>query len=124
MKKVIGPDIDATIIRQLANKDCSGVANAIWRHQSIRESVLTKVHSEINKESSALCSDKEPSLLRKTKVEELMNFSEQKSEKELSERAPTLYGCLQSCIVNQKKKPSQSNLSGCAPSIILQHPFY
>lgn len=102
VRKVIKHDLDATIVRQVAHKEYRAVANSIWRHSFLKDEILQKVYMDINKESSSLCSDKKPSILKQTKANDLIKFSEKKCEEELAERAPTLYGCLGSCVASLK----------------------
>lgn len=52
---------------------------------------------------SSLCSQKQPSILRKTKAKQLQEFSERKCE-ELKTRAPTLHGCIRSVTTSSKKR--------------------
>ena len=78
MRTVIKLDLDATIVRQVARTEYRGVANSIWKHPFLKEEILHKVYRDINKESSSLCSDKKPSILKQTKANDLIKFSEKK----------------------------------------------
>ena len=67
---------------------------------------------DINKESSSLCSDKKPSILKQTKANDLIRFSEKKCEEKLAERALTLYGCLGSCVASLKRRKKNKDENG------------
>jgi hypothetical protein len=88
------------------------VANSIWKHPFLKEEILHKVYRDINKESSSLCSDKKPSILKQTKANDLIKFSEKRCEEELAERAPMLYGCLDSCVASTKKRSKTKDENG------------
>ena len=70
------------------------VANAAWRCSKVREHIIHLFLKEINQECSAMCSKKNPSILRKTSKEDIVNFSLTKLENELKERTPLLRSVL------------------------------
>ena len=61
-------------MRQVAHKEYRGVANSFWKHSFLKDDILQKVYMDINKESSSLCSDKKPSILKQTKPNDLSDF--------------------------------------------------
>ena len=112
VKKVIKKDLDATIIRYVANEEYHGVANSIWKHSILKSQLIQKVYVDIDKESSSLCSEKAPSILRQTKGGDLIKFSEQMLKEEMESRAPTLYGCLCSSASSTKTKKKEQDGNG------------
>lgn len=95
MKRVIRDGLD-TIVRHIASNDLDGVATSLWKHKTLKEKLLKNVYCDIDKESTSLCSDNNPSLLKRKTAKDLIQFSEQKCAQELKERAPVLYGCMMS----------------------------
>ena len=91
---------DATIIRQLASKEHRYAVNAMWAHPELRRELLTKVRGEIENECQSLCSNRNPSLFRRSSPQGLISFSENKCETEFKEKAPV--GC--NYLQRNKKK--------------------
>ena len=104
MNKAIQNDLDASIVKAVASQEYSGVVNSLWKHPTLKSEIINRVNSEIDEECSSVCSEKEPSILRKTKAKQLTEFSERKCEEELKTRAPTLYGCIRSVTTSSKKR--------------------
>ena len=99
MRTVITNEKDATIIRQLASKEHRYAVNAVWAHPELRCELLTKVRGEIENECQSLCSNKNPSLFRRSSPQDLISFSENKCETELKEKAPVFHKCLQAATI-------------------------
>ena len=103
VNKAIQNDLDASIVKTVASQEYSGEVNSMWKHATLKIEIIYRVNSEIDKECSSLCSQKEPSILRKTKAKQWTEFSERKCE-ELKTRAPTLYGCIRRVTTSSKEK--------------------
>ena len=106
MRTVITDEKDAKIIRQLASKEHHYAVNAMWAHPELRRELM-KVQGEIENECQILCSNKNPSLFRRSSPQDLISFSENKCETELKEKAPIFHKCLQAaaiCKETRKKK--------------------
>ena len=70
----------------------------------LKEEILEQFSGEIKDELKSLCSTNNPSVLRKTSKEDLINFSWESVHKELQEKTPTLERFARACVEN----PSQS----------------
>ena len=117
MRTVITDEKDATIIRQLAFKEHRYAVNAIWAHPELRGELLTKVRGEIENECQTLCSNKNPSLFRRSSPQDLISFSENECESELKEKAPVFHMCLQAAtICRETRKKMESGQKQCNTS--------
>ena len=122
MRTVITNEKDATIIRQLASKELRYAANAMWAHPELRRKLLTKVRGEIENERQSLCSNKNPSLFRRSSPQDLISFSEKKCETELKEKAPVFHKCLQAatfCRETRNKMDSGQKQCNTSPAITM-----
>lgn len=79
------------------------IARAAWKNAKIREQLIMLFLKEIDKESCNLCSSKEPSILRMTKKNDILNFTMTKFEKELKERTPLLHSVLLTASVRRRR---------------------
>lgn len=70
------------------------IANAVWRNGHLRKHLVFHVLKDIDKECVALCSKKNPSILRSPSKERMLNFSFEEQRKELEERAPLFFSVL------------------------------
>ena len=66
------------------------VARAAWRCEKVKEQIIILFLKEIDRECTTMCSKKNPSILRKTSKEDIVNFSLTKLDGELKERTPLL----------------------------------
>ncbi|PFX13265.1 hypothetical protein AWC38_SpisGene22668 [Stylophora pistillata] len=119
VKKIISAEIDASIVRQICSQEYNGVINSVWKHPELKTKIIDKIYVEINKESSALCSTKDPSILRKTKASDLIEFSDSTCEEELKGKAPILYGCLYNVASDYTKKENERKKARLAAPISL-----
>ena len=108
-EQVLGfpPDLES-IGKMLCRGTYTQVANAAWRCSKVREHIIRQFLKEINRECSAMCSKKNPSILRKTSKEDI-NFSLTKLENELKERTPLLRSVLMAASI-RKSSLERSNL--------------
>ena len=120
MRTVITNEKDATIIRQIASKEHRYAVNAMWAHPELRRELLTKVRGEIENECQSLCSNKNPSLFRRSSPQDLISFSENKCETELKEKAPVFHKCLQAAtICRETRKKMDSGQKQCNTSLAI-----
>ena len=117
MRTVITDEKSATIIRQLASKEHRYAVNAMWAHPALRRELLAKVQGEIENECQRLCSNKNPSLFRRSSPKDLISFSENKCETELNEKAPIFHNCLQAAtICKETRKKMELGQKQCNTS--------
>ena len=83
---------------------------------------VSKILSKLGDGVSALCSRKNPSLLRKTNKEDLINFKPESLGKEWKTRAPLFHSFLMAASVKKEKVKSSSWLPSMslAGSILLK----
>jgi hypothetical protein len=87
----------------------------VWSSNDLKELILNKLENDLKKESSGLCSRKNPSLLSDSKPESIINLKDSCIVKELEERAPILHRVLKAvasgkmkCINNIEKDDKKS----------------
>ena len=76
----------------------------MWRHLELRQNILQCIAKELDKECSGLCSIKQPSCLRETSKQQMLNFSFEEMDRELQGRAPLLRMVLRAASLRQSKK--------------------
>ncbi len=84
----------APLGKALINGSFSQIASGAWKCLGLRKSLLNIIKKEVHKECITLCSKKDPCCLRKTKKEDMLNFSLKKVEDELRIKAPILSSIL------------------------------
>ena len=90
--------------KALAHGVPSQIANAIMKDPTLRKHVVEKTLKTLSKEVSDLCSKKNPSLLRKSTKDDLVNFDLQNLCNEWQHRAPLFYSFLMTSAVNKRTK--------------------
>ena len=93
-----------TIGKALAHGVPSQIANAVMKNPTLRNHVIKNVFKTLSKEVAALCSKKNPSILRKSGKEDLAKFDLQLLCNEWKERAPLFYSFLMTSAVNKRTK--------------------
>ena len=93
-----------TIGKALAHGVPSQIANAVMKNPTLRNHVVENVLKTLSKEVAALCSKKNPSILRKSGKEDLAKFDLQLLCNEWKERAPLFYSFLMTSAVNKRTK--------------------
>ena len=93
-----------TIGKALAHGVPSQIANAVMKNPTLRNHVIENVLKTLSKEVAALCSKKNPSILRKSGKEDLAKFDLQLLCNEWKERAPLFYSFLMTSAVNKRTK--------------------
>ena len=93
-----------TIGKALAHGVPSQIANAVMKSPTLRNHVIENVLKTLSKEVAALCSKKNPSILRKSGKGDLAKFDLQLLCNEWKERAPLFYSFLMTFAVNKRTK--------------------
>ena len=75
----------------------------------IREHIILLFLEEINRECADMCSKKNPSILRQTNKEDIVNLSLTKLEDELRERTPLLRSVVMAASI-RRSSSERSNL--------------
>ena len=76
-----------------------------------------KLYEDIQHESQLLCSDKNPTLLKKCNAEDLIELSNEKIVAEIKSLAPVLYGCLHE-VTCSKQKQKRELMTGKSTNIV------
>ena len=123
-----------SLVKGVARKSTTAIAQQAMEHPQVRKKVVTILKRDIQKEIRNLCSKTNPSILRNSEPESLMNFSWELVTSELRERAPTLHSLLCSCIEVKRRqrrstkgkktksnRPSNTAVMGVCTAILLRH---
>jgi len=96
VNKTLSGDMEP-IVKALAHGPPSRVAKTILKCKSLQKEVTSQVLRVVSSEVNQLCSRKNPSILRKTSKDDLINFDMTKLCDEWKERAPVFYAFLLTC---------------------------
>ena len=96
VKKILSPDFEM-LGKALIHGPPSRIAKAIMKCKTINKLVVEQVLRTVSNEVAALCSRKNPSLLRLIKKEDLINFDLKLLCEEWEKRAPVFYTFLVAC---------------------------
>ena len=88
----------------LARGTYKQIAHAAWKNPSIRSELVELMAKEVEKETSHLCSKKEPSCLRKTDKENMLSFSMEKVAVEIKDRAPLFHSLLSAACISSRSR--------------------
>ena len=80
------------------------IANAVWKNEKIKKEIMQLVKKEVERECTHLCSKKNPSCLRKTDKEDMLDFSMEKLCSEVEDRAPMLHTVLSAAAINRRSR--------------------
>ena len=100
------------------------IANAAWNNPIIRKHLQILAVKQVDNECHNLCSRKERSCLRSPTKGQLLDFSFEKLERELEQRAPFTHAVLRTSCVNKRNSKKRSEwvpTVGMAASIILRN---
>ena len=75
---------------------------------SFKAEINNWIYGKISKDAATLCSRKNPSILRQTDKESLLNFSD-KFLKKLEAKAPLLFHALRAAVVIKQKRKKITN---------------
>ncbi len=100
-------------LHQLAKNILRGrydkMAAAVWRHDVLRKHIIATYAKEVNRECERMCQLKpEPSILRKTSKDDMLEFSFEKVDKELSVKAPLLRSVLVAAVLRRSWSPESN----------------
>ena len=101
-----------SIGKMLCRGTYTQVANPAWCCSKVREHIIRLFLKESVRECLAMCSKKNPSILRKTSKEDIVNFSLTKLENELKERTPLLRSVLMAEI-STRAAWKEATYTGC-----------
>ena len=79
------------------------IANAVWKNEKIKKE-MQLVKKEVERECTHLCSKKNPSCLRKTDKEDMLDFSMEKLCSEVEDRAAMLHTVLSAAAINRRSR--------------------
>ena len=99
------------------------IANAVWRNVHLRKHLVFHVLKDIDKECVALCSKKNPSILRSPSKERMLNFSFEEQRKELEERAPLFFSVLVAAGSTKTKTEEKAWIPAVSMDSCCQHGF-
>ena len=94
--------------------DPDKIARAVIKNDSLCNSVEKLVLQKLSSQLNELCARKNPSLLRQTDKDSLLNFSLVKLCEEWKARAPLFFDVLMSCASNSNSMESNFFLPGVA----------
>jgi hypothetical protein len=80
------------------------IANAAWKNENIKKELTVLIAKDIDNECIQLCSNKNPSCLRKTDKESLLSFTTEKLYDELRERAQLFHSVLSAACVSSRSR--------------------
>ena len=85
--KILPEDLEF-LGKMLCRGTYTQIARAAWRCRRIREQIVVQFLKDIDRECSNMCSKKDPSMLRRTGKEDILDFSLNKLDCELKKRTP------------------------------------
>ena len=100
--KILPEDLES-LGKMLCRGTYTQIARAAWRCHRIREQIVVQFLKDIDRECSNMCFKKDPSVLRRTGKEDILDFSLNKLDCELKKRTPLLRSVLMvACFRNSK----------------------
>ena len=121
-----------TIAKSVGRKNRASIARQVMKDRKMTDKVLQILARRTQKEMSAMCSKKKPSVLRGTEADDLLLFSWEKLEAETQAVAPTVHQILRgmvevkrrvrtSCATKHNYRPSNVAVFGMCVAISLRH---
>ena len=95
------------------------IARAVMKNPTLNRSAMNLVLKKFGEELNDLCARKNPSILRKSTKDNILNFSLEKVCLELKERTPLFYGVFMTCA-NAKKETTWLPSIVVAASVLLK----
>ena len=89
--------------KALIHKNSLAIAKAVLRSKDVRNKVVERILRILQEEINGLCSSRNPSILRKSTRDDLINFDLEKLCYEWKERAPLFYSVLLTCCLSPRK---------------------
>lgn len=96
VNKTLSGDMEP-IVKALAHGPPSRIAKTVLKCKTLRTEIICQVLRIVASEMNQLCSKKNPSILRKTSKDDVINFDMEKLRDEWKERAPVFYSFLLTC---------------------------
>lgn len=101
------PDDLESLGKMLVRGTYKQIANAVWKNERIKKELTALIGKEIDNECIHLCSDKNPSCLRKTDKESVLSFTMEKFYNELQKRAPLFHSVLSAASVSSRSRSKE-----------------
>ncbi|CAB4040514.1 Hypothetical predicted protein [Paramuricea clavata] len=83
------------------------IVHAAWTNNHIKSSLIELMIKDVEKDSTKLCSKKNPSILRTTDKQCMLSFSMEKVSDEIKERAPIFHSVLSAASINSRSKATK-----------------
>ena len=103
LEKTLHPELES-LGKMLVRGTFKQIANAAWNSKEIRKHLTVNVLKQIDKECSSLCSRKDPSCLRSPSKHKMLDFSFDKENEELQERAHCFIQCWWQVVATGRKQ--------------------
>jgi hypothetical protein len=124
-EKVLDKDL-SSLGKMLCQGTFKQIARAAWRCKKLQQHFLEEIARQIHSECSLMCKGKpkknikvqEESCLRKTDKENIANFSFEKVDNELQERAPPLQLVLKTASLRAEDKSKRSLQCVCVAAAV------
>ena len=122
LERTLHPELES-LGKMMVRGTFKQIANAAWNSKQIRKHLTIKVLKQIDKECSSLCSRLDPSCLRSPSKQKMLDFSFEKENEELQERAPLFYSVLVASGCNRKKTDKNTWIPavGMAAAVLLRN---
>lgn len=86
---------------------------AVWQNLKLKEELTVIILNDLEKETSLLCSKRNPLSLRTTDKESMLSFSMEKLEDRIKHRAPLTFSCLSKIAISRKSKATSPPSDHC-----------
>ena len=124
-----------TLARSVGRKNRASIARQVMNDHKMKDKALDILGRQVQKEMSAMCSKKKPSVLRGDQLQDLKDFTWEMLEDEAKLVAPTLHRILKGMVevkrrircpksTRSKKRvygPSNTAVMGMCMVILLRH---
>lgn len=102
-RKTITEELDAKIIRGVANNERVFIANAVWDSKDLKDMIMCKIEKDVVNEFKGLCSRRNPSILANSTPHNVINITDASIASELKNRAPTMERILRAAMVTRTR---------------------
>lgn len=101
-KEIKLPEDLESLGKMLVRGTYKQIANAAWKVQNLKTELVNLMLKEIEKETTSLCSRKDPSCLRKTDKKSMQNLTMEEVSREVKTRAPLFHSVLTISCTNSR----------------------
>ena len=118
------PDDMQSLGKMLVRGIYTQIANAAWKSAALRDQLQILALKQIDSECNGLCLTKQPSCLKSPDKDKLLDFSFEKFNEQLEERAPFTHAILETACVNRRNYHVRGKwvpTVGMAASILLRN---